>query len=209
MISIHESLCFLLFIVALGVTDEKSSPILNALSLITCFFIIGVLLFFFDADFLALTFIVVYVGGIAVLFLFVVMMMDVKMNLEESFDILGLFFFFSFILDFFFSITISIENLFFQINDLDKENYIDFEEIFNNEPSLSFFNSLTNTDTLGQMLFNYYPYYFLLVGLILLIALIGAILLTLDFNTNLQKSQLSFKQLSRSDRTISFLNFYK
>jgi len=209
MISIHESLCFLLFIVALGVTDAKSSPILNALSLITCFFIVGVLLFFFDADFLALTFIVVYVGGIAVLFLFVVMMMDVKMNLEESFDILGLFFFFSFILDFFFSITISIENLFFQINDLDKENYIDFEEIFNNEPSLSFFNSLTNTDTLGQMLFNYYPYYFLLVGLILLIALIGAILLTLDFNTNLQKSQLSFKQLSRSDRTISFLNFYK
>ena len=84
MVFIHNYLSILLLYIAFEVINEKNSPIVNALSLISCFFVVGSLLFFFDADFLALTFIIVYVGGVAVLFLFVIMMMDVKVSLDQS-----------------------------------------------------------------------------------------------------------------------------
>lgn len=62
-----------------------------------------------------------------------------------------------------------------------------------------------NISMLGQSLFNYYSMSFLLAGLVLLIALIGAVCLTLHFNTN-KKSQITSKQLSRSD---AFLSYFK
>jgi NADH-quinone oxidoreductase subunit J len=199
MVFIHNYLSILLLYIAFEVINEKNSPIINALSLISCFFVVGSLLFFFDADFLALTFIIVYVGGVAVLFLFVIMMMDVKVSLDQS-EHPSISFGVMFLIDFFFWLIIGLIDFF--------KKELEFEEFFEKE-SLVLFNSLNNIDTLGQTFFNNYTVCFLLAGFVLLVALIGAVFLTLDFNQNLQKMQLNFRQLSRSDKALSFAIFIK
>jgi NADH:ubiquinone oxidoreductase subunit 6 (subunit J) len=82
---------------------------------------------------------------------------------------------------------------------LENELYI-FQGLYNN---IFNFDSLNNIDILGQVLYNYFLVCFLLAGLILLIALIGAIVLTLRFNT-FQIKQHVFRQLSRTDNLFSF-----
>mgnify|MGYP003956924073 FL=1 len=69
----------------------------------------------------------------------------------------------------------------------------------------NFLDNLTNIDVLGQSLYNYYLSCFLLAGLILLVAMIGAIVLTLNFSSQ-RKNELASRQLSRSD---SFLAFFR
>lgn len=64
-------------------------------------------------------------------------------------------------------------------------------------------DNMTNIDLMGQVLFNYYLVAFLLAGLVLLIALIGAIVLTVRFN-NAETSQLVYRQLSKVDNNLSF-----
>jgi len=64
---------------------------------------------------------------------------------------------------------------------------------------------LTSIDVLGQILYNYYLLCFLLAGLILLVAMIGAIVLTLNFRSQ-RKNELVSRQLSRSE---NFLAFFK
>jgi hypothetical protein len=56
---------------------------------------------------------------------------------------------------------------------------------------------------IGQMLYNYYLVSFLLAGLILLVALIGSIILTVNFDET-KKGQLANRQLSRMDNNLSF-----
>jgi NADH:ubiquinone oxidoreductase subunit 6 (subunit J) len=74
---------------------------------------------------------------------------------------------------------------------------------FRNYEKSYFFDILYNIVVLGQALYNHYLVCFLLAGLILLVALIGAIVLTLRFNT-VQKTQSVFRQLSRTDNILSF-----
>lgn len=66
-------------------------------------------------------------------------------------------------------------------------------------------DDLYNIDMLGQSLYNYYLSCFLLAGLILLVAMIGAIVLTLSFYGH-RKNELSVRQLTR---THDFLSFFK
>lgn len=66
-----------------------------------------------------------------------------------------------------------------------------------------FTDSLNNIDVMGQTIYNYYLICFLLAGFILLIALIGSIVLTLNFN-NIEETQNVNKQLARSDKFVSF-----
>jgi uncharacterized membrane protein len=64
-------------------------------------------------------------------------------------------------------------------------------------------DNLNNLNLLGQVLFNYYSSCFLLAGLVLLVAMIGAIVLSLNFN-NTGNIQLIYRQLSRSDNFFYF-----
>ena len=56
-------------------------------------------------------------------------------------------------------------------------------------------DSLNNIDVLGQGLYNYFLICFLLAGLILLVAMIGAIVLTLNFSSQ-RKNELVYRQLN-------------
>jgi NADH-quinone oxidoreductase subunit J len=65
-------------------------------------------------------------------------------------------------------------------------------------------DNLSNIDVIGQSLYNYYLSVFLIAGFILLVAMIGAICLTLNFSSS-RKNELSFRQLSRSNHFLSYL----
>jgi len=166
-----------------------SNPIHSLIFLILTFFGSACILILFQIDFLALIFIVIYVGAIAILFLYVVMMLNVKFNILENNSLNPL--------------TFCLGFMFFSFF------YIFFSQTFNYEETKPFhyenhFDILNNIDSLGQFLFNYFLSCFLVAGLILLIAVIGAIILTLNFSGN-RKNQLIFRQLSRSINCVTLV----
>jgi NADH-quinone oxidoreductase subunit J len=134
------------------------------------------------------------VGAIAVLFLFVVMMLNVKIYSSNMFLNVPFFFFSSFIL--MVQIFLTTEKIFSNNSFWIHTFPYAFENLL---------DSLNNIDILGQGLYNYYLPCFLLSGLILLVAMIGAIVLTLTFRSN-RKTELTFRQLSRSDLFLAFQN---
>ena len=74
---------------------------------------------------------------------------------------------------------------------------------FNEELIFFTFDSISNINQIGQVIYNYYNLNFLLAGLILLVAMIGPIVLTLNFNVK-HVVEVLYKQLSRSDNLIVF-----
>jgi NADH-quinone oxidoreductase subunit J len=191
--SLHLFICFLISITGLFVF-LSDNPVHSVLYLILTFCLASASLFLFNAEFLALIFIIVYVGAIAVLFLFVVMMLNIKLYSSNSSIYLPLIFLVSITLILIFALTLkeSFSSWIFWSNSLP----FDFNGIFDN---------LSNIDVLGQVLYNYFLLCFLLAGIILLIAMLGAINLTLNFSSK-RKSELINRQLSRSD---NFLAFFK
>jgi NADH-quinone oxidoreductase subunit J len=195
---LHSTLCLLLILSGLMVAFS-ANPVESVLFLILTFFNAGAILFMFNAEFLGLVFIIVYVGAIAVLFLFVVMMLNVKIH-ESIFSKLFNKNFSNSIIAFLLIYIVSIV-LFIYLSSIFSSH--DIAVNLNNGALL--FDSLNNIDVLGQVLYNYYLICFLIAGLILLVALIGSIVLTLRFN-RVHKSQLTSRQLSRTD---NFLSFFK
>jgi len=175
-------ICVLIFLV--------DNPVHAVLFLILGFFDAAIILFLCDVQFLSIIFIIIYVGAIAILFLFVVMLLDMKRTDITSISVS----FFSFIIIFIAVVFISsyISNIFF------------FSSKVLNFFSLSFglYDNFHDITIIGQSLYNYYTSYFLLAGLVLLIALIGAIGLTIKFNIKLD-SQLLYRQLSRTNHSIT------
>jgi NADH-quinone oxidoreductase subunit J len=73
------SFATVLVLAGLGVILSRN-PVYSALSLVVCFFTSAVLWLLIEAEFLAIALVLVYVGAVMVLFLFVVMMLDVKVE---------------------------------------------------------------------------------------------------------------------------------
>lgn len=190
---LHCFFTFLLLISSIFVFISKN-PVHSVLFLILTFCNASGILFLFNAEFLGLVFIIIYVGAIAVLFLFVVMMLNVKIYSSNILFYLPFIFLgcFIMILQIFLILEKTFTNSTFCVSDLpyNFDNYLD---------------SLSSIDVLGQSLYNYYLLCFLLAGLILLVAMIGAIVLTLNFRSH-RKNELVSRQLSRSD---NFLAFFK
>jgi len=164
-------------------------PLFSILSLILIFFISSFISILFGVDFLGLLIIIIYVGAIAVLFLFVIMMLDLKIKYSVfNANVLLLFLLLSILisfvinfLSFFFTKKISVMLLI--------ENNIDY---------------FSNIDIFGQYLYSFFSIYFIISGIILLLALIGSVVLTLKFNNYNKTEQKSYNQLSRRDTFISF-----
>jgi NADH-quinone oxidoreductase subunit J len=193
MITLHYFFSFLLLLSSIFVFISKN-PVHSVLFLILAFCNASGILFLFNAEFLGLVFIIIYVGAIAVLFLFVVMMLNVKIYFSDEFSYLPFIFLGGFVLviQVFLVLEKAFSNSIFWSTSLpyNFENFLD---------------PLTSIDVLGQSLYNYYLLCFLLAGLILLVAMVGAIILTLNFSSKRQNELVS-RQLSRSD---NFLAFFK
>lgn len=176
------------------------NPIVSVLYLILVFCHAAVMLFVFHAEFLGLIFIIIYVGAIAVLFLFVIMMLNQKKIREDRVSFGKRLFILSFKI--FLFLCVSYVGFFVLPEKMAYVNsYSDLIEKRND--FILLYDNLNNIDVMGQVLFNYYLVAFLLAGIILLIALVGSIVLTLRFN-NSETSQMVSRQLARTDNTLSF-----
>jgi NADH-quinone oxidoreductase subunit J len=165
------------------------NPVHSVLFLILAFVNAAGLFVLMGAEFLAMILIVVYVGAVAVLFLFVVMMLDVDFaELRQGFlDYLpvGGLIAFIFFLELFLvlaswaigpgvarTITSPIPNI----------------------------DTVSNTAALGHVLYTRYVYYFQAAGLVLLVAMIGAIVLTLRHKPNVRRQNVA-DQVARTKAT--------
>ncbi len=178
-------LLFLMGISALMVVISKN-PVDSVLFLILVFLNAAGLTFLIEAEFIALIFIIIYVGAIAVLFLFIVMMLEIKIQRSEG-DV-AQYLPFALLLGviFFIQIFLSLEEVFASVSI--KSDTVAW---------YSLIDDLTNIEILGQLLYTDFLLCFLLAGILLLIAMIGAIILTLNFNSQRQ-NEIIARQLSRS-----------
>ena len=158
--------------------------------LILDFISVGCLFIMIGAEFLGMIMLIVYVGAVAVLFLFVVMMLNVAEQKQSWFRGLksthipvGLIV----------SIIILLEVLVVIGGWKYKTNFI-------NTDSIVIDSNLSNTHQLGRVLYTDYIYLFQIAGIILLLSMIGAIVLTYRKREGV-KTQSYINQISRERKT--------
>ena len=160
---------FLLIFTSIKVITSPN-PVLSAIYLVFSFFLSAVLWLLLGAEFLSIILILVYVGAVMVLFLFVVMMLDINIAKKSAAYIkylpvgIGVFIIFNILIIVFFINT--FENI--NYNAINSINVI----------------SESNTENLGYVLFTDYIVEFEIAGLILLLGILSAIVLTYRKNPN-------------------------
>ncbi|WP_029005217.1 NADH-quinone oxidoreductase subunit J [Azorhizobium doebereinerae] len=166
---------------------SSRNPVYSVLFLILAFVNAAGLFILIGAEFLALILVVVYVGAVAVLFLFVVMMLDVDfVELRQGFlqylpvgVVVGLIFLAELVL---------------------------VVGAWASGPGVSVARNAVmtyprgNTHALGQVLYTDYIYFFQIAGFVLLVAMIGAIVLTLRHKPNVKRQNIS-AQVARTPET--------
>ena len=155
--------------------------------LILVFINISILFIMIGAEFLGMIVLIVYVGAVAVLFLFVVMMLNVAEKKNEKVVNKGLI------------NNISVGSIvgliiFFEL--LVVIGGWKYKGDFVSLSSISINDELTNTHALGNVLYTDYIHLFQIAGMILLVAMIGAITLTFQKRENIKK-QNYFDQIGR------------
>ncbi len=140
------------------------NPVHSVLFLILAFFNAAGLFLLIGAEYLAMTLVIVYVGAVAVLFLFVVMMLDVNFaELKQGFLR-------------YLPVGATVAILFF--TELMIACIASIEYPTARAMPTPFASGLPNTQAIGNVLYTDFIYPFQVSGLILLVAMIGAIVLT-------------------------------
>ncbi len=177
----------ILLLSSLMVISTKN-PVHSVLFLILAFLNAAGIFVILHAEFLAMILIIVYVGAVAVLFLFVVMMLDFKTSLEKDnilqYMPIGLLIGLVFIAE----LVIVLIN-----TRLDLSNI----QILSNP--LDNFSDQSNTEAIGSILYTNYVLYFQLSGVILLVAMVGSIVLTLRDREGV-KRQIVSEQVYRKGK---------
>lgn len=161
------------------------NPVHSVLFLILTFFNAAALFVLMGAEFIALILVIVYVGAVAVLFLFVVMMLDIDFaQLRQGFlqylpigGLVGLILLIELLL---------VAGAWVITPDA-------MQVAASPSPALE---QVANTRALGQILYTQYAYLFQAAGLILLVAMIGAIVLTLRHRPDIKRQVIS-RQVGR------------
>ena len=173
-----------------------TNSIYAVLFLVLSFISASGLLLLLKCEFLALMFIVIYVGAIAVLFLFVVMMLDLKVTTNKK-DILKYFPFGSLIGGVFLTEILFVVTETFQLNPY-SDSFLD-NVYFNWYTRL---DNFTEIQSIGLVVYTQYVLQFLIAGNVLLLATIAAVVLTINTTDSTDKKQVIFKQLSRSYKNV-------
>ncbi len=158
--------------------------------LILDFVSISCLFIMLGAEFLGMITLIVYVGAVAVLFLFVVMMININFSELKS-GFLNYLPFGSLI-----GLVILLE-LFIMVGAWK------YKPEFLNTSDLTFSKNISNTESIGNVIYTDYIHYFQISGVILLVAMIGAILLTFQKRDFLKRQSIT-DQVSR-ERSDSVL----
>jgi len=134
---------------------------------------------------------IVYVGAVAVLFLFVVMMLNVKEQSKKKISRKG----------FINNVSVgSFVGLIILLELLVAVGGWKYKNTFIQTSSINLDSNLTNTHALGNVLYTDYIHLFQISGIILLVAMIGAITLTFSKRENI-KRQNYFEQIQREKST--------
>ena len=169
-----------------------SHSVFSLLFLVLSFLASAFLLFMLECEFLALIFIVVYVGAIAVLFLFAVMMLDAKLqNITRNvlrYLPVGFLFAVAFLIPVLYQLSLGVKG---NTSLSSQNNYINWYDLL---------DSISDVEVYGQVLYSYFILQFLVVGLILLVVLIGVVYLTNTYTSNRIMDQSTYKQLSVSSK---------
>ncbi|WP_108680430.1 NADH-quinone oxidoreductase subunit J [Methyloceanibacter sp. wino2] len=177
---------FVLIASALMVVSAKN-PVHAVLFLILAFFNAAGLFILLGAEFLAMILVVVYVGAVMVLFLFVVMMLDVSFAELRSGALkvlpIGLLVGFIFLFELLFVVGA----------------WVAAPKLVSDAP-MPPPSEVSNTRALGELLYTDYVYLFQAAGLILLVAMIGAIVLTLHHRRDVKRQNIS-DQVARNPET--------
>jgi NADH-quinone oxidoreductase subunit J len=195
---IIQTIAFYLFAVVAVVSGflvvANRNPVYSVLFLILTFFNAAGLFVLIGAEFLAMMLVVVYVGAVAVLFLFVVMMLDINFaELRQGFvrylrigAVIGIILVAELIYLFYFKGMGSISA---QVGAAPT-------------PPIT---EVTNTQALGELLYTKYFYLFQAAGMVLLVAMIGAIVLTHREREGVRRQRIA-RQLERSAESVEIKN---
>jgi NADH-quinone oxidoreductase subunit J len=175
-----------LIISALMVVSARN-PVHSVLFLILCFFNAAALFILLGAEFLAMMLVVVYVGAVAVLFLFVVMMLDIDFTeLRQGFLTYA-------------PLGLAIGAIFFA-----ELAAVGFGWVLSPSsvgiaahPTPA---NVTNTEALGRIIYTDYVHVFQGAGMVLLVAMIGAIVLTHRHRDGVKRQSAS-AQVGRTKET--------
>jgi NADH-quinone oxidoreductase subunit J len=149
------------------------NPVVSVLFLIMVFFCSVLILIFLKAEFLGLLMLIVYVGAISILFLFVIMMLNLR--IVELLDIFLHYFPIGGIIGFVFFVEI----FFFFKSNFSIDSFYQYEFILD---YVDFVWIQSNLLLLGVVLFNYNIFFIFFSGILLFISMIGSIMLTLEFS---------------------------
>ena len=167
----------------------SKNPVHSVLYLILAFVNASGLFVMMGAEFLAMILIVVYVGAVAVLFLFVVMMLDVDFaELRQGFlqylpvgGLVG---------------AVFLAELLLVVGAWVIGGNV-------TKPAISAIPAgVSNTEALGRVLYTQYIYYFQAAGLVLLVAMVGAIVLTLRHKAGVKRQNISAQNARTRETAI-------
>ena len=164
------------------------NPVYSVLFLILAFFNAAGLFVLIGAEFIAMLLVVVYVGAVAVLFLFVVMMLDINFaEMRAGFQK-------------YLPLGLAVGGIL--VFELVAAVYGDaFDGM-----TLPAATDISNTRALGNVLYTKYFYLFQVAGLILLVAMIGAISLTMRRRVGVRRQVIAEQNMRRRDETVEVVD---
>lgn len=178
----------LLLIIACGCGVVLArDPIQSVLFLVTVFILTALLLFIMGAEFLAILLITVYIGAIAILFLFVVMLLNLRM--VEAYNSL----YYQIPIGGFIALSfVALAYILFSNNQqMVITGYINFDNYQISNTWTNYLMLTTNLALIGEVLYNYYIDLFVVIGLILFASMIGVIVLTVDYDYRVTHAHIS------------------
>ncbi|MDP6173503.1 MAG: NADH-quinone oxidoreductase subunit J [Rhodospirillales bacterium] len=190
---IVQALAFYLFafltVASAVMVISARNPVHSVLFLILAFFNSAALFVLLGAEFLAMILVIIYVGAVAVLFLFVVMMLDISIaELRQGFlQYLPMGLLVGLIL----LIELGMVIAGWALDPHAKEKLA--------APAPG---SISNTEALGQILYTNYTYLFQAAGLVLLVAMIGTIVLTHRKREGVRKQRIGDQIARRAEETV-------
>lgn len=173
-----DILSFLSIILAVLVITTKN-PVISVLYLIGLFFSIACYLISIGITFIGISYLLVYVGAVSILFLFILMLINIRVSelITETKNSIPLVFIVALVFENAYNIIFPQENLlhdsFIHVNDYNKLNVIAYNNWENN------MNEFNHISSIGNVMYTNYSIWLILVSIVLLLAMVGAIVITI------------------------------